>query len=419
MQLHKKGIILLCVILSFFQPVCEASERPVSVTLSIMEDGYTEIEYIIPLDTSHVTANLTLLGGSYESVVIYDEKGVELPWEPIQNGIRVTYNGSNLITIFYRTNSLTSKDGSTWTLKSDAPAPVIVYVPFALVLTELNPSPLSIVVIEGRPTLVMPEGVFSISYTTGPTGSAIYARLFLNEAETTIQNLIDKGIVVRDAEAKLGLARNAFENSFYMQCEQLSREAVEIAKRIEDEASGAQSHIEYASLILDERAQGGRTAPVIRAEEELQEALTAYENGDYLLAKSLAENVKEIILTEPDLNLLEEYGVLFIFITIAALTAVYLYTRIKRVTRERAPEKMKNFDEYIYEYPEIRQDDIKVLRFLYDRNGAYITEIRDKFDIPKSSAWRMLRRLENLGVIVRSVKGRETFVNIQKKDDEN
>jgi uncharacterized membrane protein len=158
---------------------------------------------------------------------------------------------------------------------------------------------------------------------------------------------------------------------------------------------------------------------VIRAEEELQEALTAYENGDYLLAKSLAENVKEIILTEPDLNLLEEYGVLFIFITIAALTAVYLYTRIKRVTRERAPEKMKNFDEYIYEYPEIRQDDIKVLRFLYDRNGAYITEIRDKFDIPKSSAWRMLRRLENLGVIVRSVKGRETFVNIQKKDDEN
>jgi len=47
----------------------------------------------------------------------------------------------------------------------------------------------------------------------------------------------------------------------------------------------------------------------------------------------------------------------------------------------------------------LRTDEKVVLRFIQETGGAFMTEIRERFDIPKSTAWRMMNRLQEEGII--------------------
>ncbi len=67
--------------------------------------------------------------------------------------------------------------------------------------------------------------------------------------------------------------------------------------------------------------------------------------------------------------------------------------------------------------PHLRTDDKAILRFLEETGGAFITEVREKFDIPKSSAWRMVRRLEEDGIIASSKVGRETYLQLKTQEE--
>jgi uncharacterized membrane protein len=60
------------------------------------------------------------------------------------------------------------------------------------------------------------------------------------------------------------------------------------------------------------------------------------------------------------------------------------------------------------------------VRYINDSNeGVFITELRERFDLPKSSAWRMMRRLEDMEVIETEQIGRETFVRISSRYKES
>jgi uncharacterized membrane protein len=61
------------------------------------------------------------------------------------------------------------------------------------------------------------------------------------------------------------------------------------------------------------------------------------------------------------------------------------------------------------EKPHLREDDRQVLKFIVDRGGeALLAEIRNQFSLPKSTAWRLMRRLE-----------REELVEISKFGNQN
>jgi uncharacterized membrane protein len=62
----------------------------------------------------------------------------------------------------------------------------------------------------------------------------------------------------------------------------------------------------------------------------------------------------------------------------------------------------------------LRMDEREALRFIASKaEGVFVSELRDRFELPRSSAWRMVRRLEGMGVIETERVGRETFLRLK------
>jgi uncharacterized membrane protein len=66
--------------------------------------------------------------------------------------------------------------------------------------------------------------------------------------------------------------------------------------------------------------------------------------------------------------------------------------------------------------PDLRPDDIQVLNFLAERGGkVFEPEIRTKFILPKTSAWRQIKRLERLGYVRISKVGSQNQVELIRR----
>jgi len=68
--------------------------------------------------------------------------------------------------------------------------------------------------------------------------------------------------------------------------------------------------------------------------------------------------------------------------------------------------------------PDLRADDKEVLRFLAEAGGeAFEAELRSRFNLPKTSMWRMVRRLQREGLVgVRKVGG-QNLVYIREESE--
>jgi uncharacterized membrane protein len=65
---------------------------------------------------------------------------------------------------------------------------------------------------------------------------------------------------------------------------------------------------------------------------------------------------------------------------------------------------------------ELRPDDVKVIEFLSEKGGkALEPEIRTRFALPKTSAWRQIKRLERLGFVKVTKIGSQNQVELLKR----
>jgi len=68
------------------------------------------------------------------------------------------------------------------------------------------------------------------------------------------------------------------------------------------------------------------------------------------------------------------------------------------------------------EHPELRLDDREVLKYLAENDGeAFAYDIRERFDIPRTSAWRMIQRLQRYEVVDERKIGGQSLVQIKEK----
>lgn len=64
---------------------------------------------------------------------------------------------------------------------------------------------------------------------------------------------------------------------------------------------------------------------------------------------------------------------------------------------------------------ELRPDDIKVLEFMREKGGKVLEpEIRTRFALPKTSAWRQIKRLERLGYVKVTRVGSQNQIELLK-----
>jgi len=133
------------------------------------------------------------------------------------------------------------------------------------------------------------------------------------------------------------------------------------------------------------------------AERVLQKASEAYEAGDYVEAESLALKAREA--AEAAERPLTPYVYIAVGGAVAAAAIAFL------LRRRRGDEI--DVEELLEKRPDLRFEDREVIRFLAESGGeAFASEIRDRFNIPRTSAWRLIKRLEREGLVeVRKVGG--------------
>ena len=101
----------------------------------------------------------------------------------------------------------------------------------------------------------------------------------------------------------------------------------------------------------------------------------------------------------------------YLIAAIVAVTAVVL-SALLIVRRRRGP----NVEKILKAHPQLKKEDKEVIEFLAEKDGkAFEAEIRERFpDMPRTSLWRLVRRLERLEIVEVKKIGLENQVQLKK-----
>ena len=387
---------------------------PSELSFTVYADGYAEVGYSAYVDPTRPRVNVTLFGSLYIDVLVEDQDGLLLDSSPSEEGLSIDTLGSISVLVSYFTQDLTSKSGQIWALAVNAPVDASIILPEGSTIVSLSSVPLSMSNLGENLLLTMPGGEVMVSYTIGVTGTRERAVAVINDAEGTIDGIKAEGILVEEAEDLLQQAKEALASELYAEAEQLAEDAKDSALDAQGLADSTVSEIEQAEDAITVAEDAGKSVGLDEAKDLLQQAEAAYETGDYAQAEELASRAR----SSAD-GATKEEGLPVIWIGAAALVvalaagAFYL-TRRGGGKGVETPARF-DLDRLFEEHPHLRIDDKEVLRFIAESGGeVFAAELRERFKVPRTSLWRMIRRLEREEVVDVSTIGGQSLVKISQ-----
>jgi hypothetical protein len=183
--------------------------------------------------------------------------------------------------------------------------------------------------------------------------------------------------------------------------------------------------IDSAIHAINSAKAESRMDGVQEAEVKLANAQEQYELGDYVNAYTSANLAYQNALSAKPSGLNPLLLAGLIILIGAGIFVFFQRDRLMKLDirkTEKAPPLSTTVQidvdlNAIWEaYPHLRFDDKEIIRFLNEQNGeAFASEIRERFEMPRSSTWRMIRRLMNEGIVEEIKIGNQSLVRIQKK----
>jgi uncharacterized membrane protein len=384
---------------------------PESLSLKVFADGVISVEYRVGVSPTLARVNVTVFGYPVRNLEVKDQDDEILESSLVDGEILVNVLGARAAVIGYTTPGLTRKEGQLWGLEAELPVEANIVLPSSATITSIQPFPLSIGIVGETTTLTMPVGNVSIGYIIGVVGTKEHALAVINDAEEAVSELDAQGINAGNSTSLLEAAWQAYLAENYVQAEELAREARAVAGITLEAASRASSTIELADSAIRSAVEAGRTSLTEEADAKLGQARALYDQGDYGGAAGLAEEARAD--AEASRRPMGFGFALWAVPLGAAAVLLFAYTRRVRVpVREELPPV--DLEATFEAYPELRMDEREALRFIASKaEGVFVSELRDRFELPRSSAWRMVRRLEGMGVIETERVGRETFLRLK------
>jgi len=408
--------LIICLVLALVNPtyVCgEEDYTPIEMIVQLYQDGVVDIEYTVEADPQEPRLNVTLYGQNYWDPIIFDQDGIPLEYSINTGHIIIDTLGASEAVITYSTPDLTNKTASTWSLSLNPSIETIILLPEEATILGLEPAPSTIAMTSTGIIITMPPSSFRITYTLGASGTKDTTLTKINEAEQLIQDIKNRDVNVTEAETLLINSQQAYSEDNYVQAQDYAEQAIKKAQHTENLANNASEKINEADSFISLAEESGRTTGLEEARASLDEARTAYNNGKYEVAITRAvEAIESANLSKtPDRNNITLYAASLIGLSIIGFL-VYRYGNWGR--REVKPEI--NSENIFDENPQLRQDEREVIEFIANSpEGIFASEIRDRFDLPRSTAWRMINRLEEAEILKTSMIGRETHVEISDK----
>ncbi len=413
-------ILLLFLSASTVPHVFSADYTPQRLVVTVYADGSAGVVYGIDVDPTLVRVSVPLFGSTFTDLLVVNENGLPLVTSESTSNVTVDALGASKLTFTYSTSELTSKVGMLWTLNMTSPTNLVVLLPTGATIVSLSQIPLDVKTVNERSQITLPPGSDSISYVISASGTKEHAQTVIQDAETTINAVKTEGIIVTEAVLLLTQAKTALDAGEYSKAELYATQAKASALDTDLQAQTAESAIQRATAAIQTAKNEGRTSTTATAEELLVNAEGHYALGDYAKAKTSADQAYDsAISSKPSDSSLLIGGVA---ILIVAAVGIFLYARRRRKIPSPQPPSVKsdegivNLEAIFQKNPDLRVDDKEVVRFLAEHNGeAFANEIRDRFDIPRTSAWRMIRRLIALGVVEERKIGGQSLICVVKK----
>jgi uncharacterized membrane protein len=394
-----------------------------TLTVTLDPDGYTNFEYKITTDPTVANITLPLIGSKYTNFLVTDQNETPLDYQILGDTAIISSLGSN-VELSYTTQSLTNKRGDLWEMNVTAPTSIGVLLPQGATLVSLSQIPLEISTINQRQSLLLPDGPNEITYELGVVGTKEHSLLVITDAETAINQAKTDGLVVTSAEALLDKAKSDYNAGTYTSAEDLAGQAKNAITTITALASDADTNIKTATNSIEKATIDGRTNDLDKASSLLVNAKAAYTSGNYTDASTIATLAAEDAdsATRPINNMVLYLGAGTVIAAVLIVAVLLRRRSSKKISSGVLEVKGNvNLDSINRRFPNLRDEDKQLIKLLAESGGeAYADVIREKLDMPKTSAWRMIRRLISLGIVgERKVATRSlVFIEVNYRFDE-
>ena len=397
-----------------------------SLSLTVYRDGYVYIEYTTSVDPKSPTDNITVFGTTFSDMVAVDSAGLPLGFNHAGNQIQISSLGVNAVKLSYFTQDLTTKDGRFWTLNFTAPEDAAIVLPSEAAVVDFNQVPSLIDSSKDNIVLMMSAGAIELTYVFDVVGTKEYAQLVLNEAEQTVNQIKSLNISVSGAEAVLQQAWEQYNNESYFEAETLGNQAMDQALQTNQTAAQA---IDAKSLAVSEIARAereGRVSNVEEAQSLLAAAENAFSAGNYtqalsLAQESLAKAQTSVSVSSPVKVNSDQFPVLVVsalaLVTFSILASTFFFIKFskkKRTVREQEKKKILTA-ERIFKRNNLRKEEQEAVRILFEKNGEVLeAELYGRLNLPRTTTWRLVKRLESMGVVEVDKSRRNNIIKLKK-----
>ncbi len=355
-------------------------------------------------------------------MVIRDEEGNPLRYAVNEANITVDSIGALELDIQYITSSLTAKYGSLWELNITAPAETRIVLPSGASIVDLVTFPTRIGVINGKTYMDFDVGDVSIYYILGLPNIAVEADEAITAAGNYITSMIGDDIILEEAASALSEAEVLYASGDYLDAKNMADSALRLAQDTVDEADSAQEAMQRAETAINEAVAEDRTVNLAAAETAQASASDLYEAGDYVEAANVANQAYQLALqaeTEPSGggNTMLYAGIL---VLVLAAGGGYMYMQKNKaeedldVSQETQQTEI-DLDKIFFEH-DLKLEDREVLRFIAGSHGeVFASEIRDRFEMPRSTTWRLIQRLKDREIIEEVKIGNQSLLRINPR----
>jgi uncharacterized membrane protein len=104
------------------------------------------------------------------------------------------------------------------------------------------------------------------------------------------------------------------------------------------------------------------------------------------------------------------------FPIIASIAFALWFLRRKKPPHPKEPENEVDIDKLLEKEKHLRPEEVQVINFLAEKHGtAFEAELYEKMNLPRTTTWRLLKRLEKMEIVDIQKNRRQNIVSVRKK----
>ena len=346
-----------------------------STNLQIYRDGLVRVTQTLIVNETLPAVTLPLLNSSVDNFIVLDENQTVLDYEVDGTNLTVFTLGATSVSLQYDTNSLTMKDAEVWTFLVDTPYNLTVQLPEESTVVYLSEPPTAIDTEGNKITLSLFPSQWEISYVFPLTPPADFqiSDLQVTPSEVEAGEEVTVSVKITNVGGQTG--------SYTLQL--LINQTIEDTKTVIVE-EGASTTTEFKII---KQTPGTYNIEIDGLVDEFTVS-AASSNG-----------------SPSDLIPIE-------YLVAAAAAAAAIIFVVYFLFRRRG----YNIEKIFKMHPRLNKEEKSVIEFLAENEGkAFESQIRERFpDIPRTSLWRLVKRLEKLEIIRVKKIGLENQVELKK-----